>query len=98
MELFLFRFYSERYGFFGEPMQATVEVVPEKEDPKKLRQEDELKEFLEKKAEDINPILKEIARDLVSEGLGSYEQCLKALMECKNNYEKAKQMLLEDEL
>ena len=81
IEQFVFRFFSERSGYFGEPMVCTVEVTPEVMMP----QEDKLKEILTG-SDDTNPILLEIANDFVSEGLGTFEQCLEALMDCKANF------------
>lgn len=28
VEIYVFRFYDEKYGFFGEPLYATIEVTP----------------------------------------------------------------------
>ena len=81
IEQFVFRFFSERSGYFGEPMVCTVEVTPEVMMP----QEDKLKEILTG-SDDTNPILLEIANDFVSEGLGTFEQCLEALKDCKANF------------
>jgi hypothetical protein len=86
--MLVFRFYSDTCGYFGEPLVATIEVIPEPQ-----KQEEKLLELLEGDKE-INPILYEIANDLVSEGLGTFDQCLECLLMCKDNYEKAKEMLL----
>ena len=87
VEVFVFRFYSETCGFFGEPLIATVEVLPEQS------QEDLFKELVE--GENTNPILYEIAQDFVDEGLGTFEQCLDSLIKAKSNYEDARRDLVK---
>lgn len=93
VQVYVFRLYSSFYGSFGEPLIATVEVIPEvaKNPISDLSQEEKLKELFE--GDDINPILYEIANDFVDEGLGNFEQCLEALLQCKNNYTEARDKL-----
>ena len=79
VEVFVFRFWNKFYGYFGEPLVATIEITPDVV-PKKMEdllQEDKLKELLE--GDEINPIYYEMANDLSEEGLGSFEECLIAL-------------------
>jgi hypothetical protein len=94
VKVFVFRFHSHIYGYFGCPLFATVEVIPENpvNEFKELSQEEKLKELFEGDDE-VNPILYEIANDFVEEGLGTFEQCLEALLQSKANYEDAKKIL-----
>lgn len=94
VKVFVFRFHSHIYGYFGNPLIATVEIIPENpvNEFKELSQEEKLKELFEGDDE-VNPILYEIANDFVEEGLGNFEQCLEALMQSKANYEDAKKIL-----
>lgn len=91
VKVFVFRFYNKYYGHFGEPLVATVEVVPDIIHAPALSQEEQLMEFLE--GEEFNPALYEIANDFVEEGLGNFEQCLGALIQCRANYEEARKKL-----
>lgn len=90
VEVFVFRFWNKFYGYFGEPLVATIEITPDVV-PKKMEdllQEDKLKELLE--GDEINPIYYEMANDLSEEGLGSFEECLIALLQCKESYDEAR--------
>jgi hypothetical protein len=91
VKVFVFRFYNKIFGHFGEPLIATVEVVPDVIHAPALSQEEQLMEFLE--GEEFNPALYEIANDFVEEGLGNFDQCLDALIQCRANYEEARQKL-----
>lgn len=93
VEVYVFRFWNKFYGYFGEPLIATIEITPDFEFKKMedLMQEDKLKELLE--GDEINPIYYEMASDLSEEGLGSFEECLKALLQCKESYEEAREAL-----
>lgn len=98
VKVFIFRLHSRIYGYFGVALLATVEIIP-KEDNKEIEemsQEDKLTELLEGDDE-VNPIMYEIANDFVEEGLGNFDECLNALIECKSNYEEAKEKLLKSE-
>lgn len=94
VKVFVFRFYSHIWGYFGQPLIATVEVIPDfnKSVAREVSQEEKLKEFMEGQDE-VNPIMYEIANDFVEEGLGTFEQCLDALLQSKSNYEEAKERL-----
>jgi len=96
VKVFIFRFYSKTYGYFGVALVATVEIIPEipLNSVKELSQEDKLEELFEGDDE-LNPIMYEIANDFVEEGLGNFDQCLNALLESKSNYEEAKEKLQE---
>ena len=93
VEVYVFRFWNKFYGYFGEPLIATVEITPEFAPIKMedILQEDKLKELLE--SDEINPIYYEMASDLWEEGLGTFEECLKALLQCKENYSEAREAL-----
>lgn len=95
VEVYVFRFWNKLYGFFGEPMFATVEITPEESQhpAENLSPEEKLQELLE--GDDVNPILYEIANDFVEEGLGTFQQCLDALLQCKSNYADAKDALVK---
>jgi len=72
--VYVFRFKSPMYGEFGDPLLATVEIVPDlvQKPFEKILQEDKLKEFFE--GEEINPIYYEMANDLSEDGMGTFEQ------------------------
>lgn len=93
IKMYVFRFFNKHYGHFGSPLIATVEVVPDilRNPIEDLSQEERLKEILE--GDEINPILYGIANDFVEEGLGTFDQCLEALLHCKGNFEEAKKAL-----
>ena len=96
VKAFVFRLYSKIYGYFGVALLATVEIIPEiKKDPlENMSQMEKLEAILEGEDE-VNPIMYEIANDFVEEGLGNFEQCLSALIQCKTNYGEAKELLLK---
>jgi hypothetical protein len=97
VKVFVFRFYSKIWGYFGQPLVATVEVTPDvcKSAFKELSQVEKLRELMEGQDE-VNPIMYEIANDFVEEGLGNFDQCIDAILQSKTNYEEAKENLLKN--
>eukprot|EP00343_Euplotes_focardii_P008365 CAMPEP_0205822630 /NCGR_PEP_ID=MMETSP0206-20130828/13332_1 /ASSEMBLY_ACC=CAM_ASM_000279 /TAXON_ID=36767 /ORGANISM="Euplotes focardii, Strain TN1" /LENGTH=571 /DNA_ID=CAMNT_0053119063 /DNA_START=13 /DNA_END=1728 /DNA_ORIENTATION=+ len=95
VKVFVFRLYSKVYGHFGVALVATIEVIPEIQvNPiENMSQMDKLEELLEGD-EEVNPIMYEIANDFVEEGLGDFDACLNALIQCRTNYDDAKKQLL----
>jgi hypothetical protein len=94
VKVFVFRFHSKTFGYFGEPLTCTVEVTPEVDNVPQINQEEQLSQLLD--GDEFNTALYEIANDFVEEGLGNFEQCLDSLLQCKANYEDAKKKLQED--
>ena len=72
VEQYVFEFYTDKHGQFGQVLEATIEV-----EAGELRQEEALMHILQdQNVNESDPEVIKAAEDLVLEGIGSKEECI----------------------
>ena len=72
VEQYVFEFYTDKHGQFGQALEATIEV-----EAGELRQEEALMHILQdQNVNENDPEVIKAAEDLVLEGIGSKEECI----------------------